>query len=400
MIWAMFSAPRTTRRQIAAAASAQVAFALAVYAPLAMVLPRRVLEFTGEQKAPTTLGVVVGMGALVAAATSIVIGALSDHAVAQGRSRRTWVIVGFVLTPIGLVGVGSSSSAPLLTVSWIILQFAINCTYCVLSVFLPDRVDVADRGRVSAWFGVSQTVGLIGGFGLAAVEARPIVVLSAIAVINTVLTTPFLWAVGDPVLSPGTVAIAIRLVPFNGDFGKVWLVRFIATLANSVAAVSLFLYLKTVLRVADVSTAGAAALLLVVVGSIPAAVISGRVSDRSGIRKKYVRSALALMAVAYAVLALWADFTGVLVAAVVLGVGYGIYLSVDQALIVDVLPNKQSTARDLGILNLANAGPQVIAPVAAAATLGAGGSYTVLYLSVAVIIALGAIPLHAVKAVK
>ena len=392
--------PRTARRQVAAAVLAQVAFALAVYAPLANVLPRRVLEFTGEEKAPSTLGVVAGMGALVAVVTSIGVGALSDRAVARGGSRRPWVVVGLVLTPVGLVGVGCSSSVPLLAVSWLVLQFAINCTYCVISAFLPDRVDVADRGRVSAWFGVGQAVGLLGGFGLVAVEVRPVVVLSAIAVINAVLTTPFLWVVGGRALQTRTASVAIRRTPHDGDFGKVWLVRFVATLANSMATINLFLYLETELRVADASTAGAAVLLLVVIGSIPAAVISGRASDRSGMRKKYVVSAIFLMSVAYVVLALWADFTGVVVAAVVLGVGYGIYLSVDQALIVDVLPDGRSVARDLGIVNLANAGPQVIAPVAAAAVLGAGGGYTPLYLSVAVITALGVIPLRAVKAVK
>ncbi|RDX26361.1 transporter, partial [Bifidobacterium breve] len=35
------------------------------------------------------------------------------------------------------------------------------------------------------------------------------------------------------------------------------------------------------------------------------------------------------------------------------GFGYGVYSAIDQALNVDVLPNKEEAGKDLGILNLA-----------------------------------------------
>lgn len=58
------------------------------------------------------------------------------------------------------------------------------------------------------------------------------------------------------------------------------------------------------------------------------------------------------------------------------GLGMGIFFAVDQALNLEVLPNPQTAAKDLGILNLANTGSQIIGPIVAAAIVTAShGSY-------------------------
>jgi len=61
------------------------------------------------------------------------------------------------------------------------------------------------------------------------------------------------------------------------------------------------------------------------------------------------------------------------------GLGFGIYMAVDLALVADVLPDSASVAKDLGVMNIAGAllfsiGP-ALAPVVLAAS---GGSHAVL----------------------
>jgi MFS family permease len=74
------------------------------------------------------------------------------------------------------------------------------------------------------------------------------------------------------------------------------------------------------------------------------------------------------------------DFDGFLVGMAVGGLGFGLYLSVDLALVADVLPGADSTAKDLGVLNMAGALPFTLAPAMAPLVLGiGGGSYQVLY---------------------
>lgn len=53
------------------------------------------------------------------------------------------------------------------------------------------------------------------------------------------------------------------------------------------------------------------------------------------------------------------------IAAIIMGAGFGAYTAVDLALISRVLPNAEDRARDLGVINIANALPQVLAPLIA-----------------------------------
>jgi MFS family permease len=85
------------------------------------------------------------------------------------------------------------------------------------------------------------------------------------------------------------------------------------------------------------------------------------------------------------ILAVAPVFSAAMVAALVLGAGYGVYLAVDQALITQVLPAAQDRARDLGVINIANSAPQVLGPVVAAPIVTHFGGYPVLYLATAVI---------------
>jgi hypothetical protein len=66
-----------------------------------------------------------------------------------------------------------------------------------------------------------------------------------------------------------------------------------------------------------------------------------------------------------------------------------VYLSVDQALVTQVLPSAAARAKDLGIINIANSGPQVLAPAIAAPLVSQFGGYPTLYLTVAVFTAAG-----------
>ena len=74
------------------------------------------------------------------------------------------------------------------------------------------------------------------------------------------------------------------------------------------------------------------------------------------------------------------DFDAFLVGMAVGGLGFGLYMAVDLALVADVLPDPDSAAKDLGVLNIAGALPFSLAPAMAPLVLAIGaGSYQVLY---------------------
>ena len=101
------------------------------------------------------------------------------------------------------------------------------------------------------------------------------------------------------------------------------------------------------------------------------------------------------------VLAIASDFNGFLVGMAISGLGFGMYMAVDLALVADVLPNKDNAAKDLGVLNIAGALPFTIAPAIAPAILAIGsGSYGVLYGFAGVCAILGAVAILPVKRVR
>lgn len=55
--------------------------------------------------------------------------------------------------------------------------------------------------------------------------------------------------------------------------------------------------------------------------------------------------------------------TGMYLYAGIAGFGYGVYSAIDQALNVDVLPNKEEAGKDLGILNMATTLGQMCGPI-------------------------------------
>jgi MFS family permease len=122
-------------------------------------------------------------------------------------------------------------------------------------------------------------------------------------------------------------------------------------------------------------------------------------SDRSGKRKVYVLWASLVMAGAALILAFVPTFTAAAVAALILGLGYGVYLAVDQALITQVLPAAADRARHLGVINIANAAPQVLAPVIAAPIVTQLGGYPVLYSTVALVTGLAGILVRRIRSV-
>jgi MFS family permease len=100
------------------------------------------------------------------------------------------------------------------------------------------------------------------------------------------------------------------------------------------------------------------------------------------------------------VIAVASNFSGFLVGMAISGLGFGVYAAVDLALVVDVLPDQRSAAKDLGVFNIAGALPFSIAPAIAPAILVIGGSYGVLYMVAGICAIIGAAAIVPVRRVR
>jgi MFS family permease len=157
-------------------------------------------------------------------------------------------------------------------------------------------------------------------------------------------------------------------------FGLVWLGKFLITLAETVALLYLYYYLQDVVHYRNPGQGQLILVLIATLAVIVATVAVGRLADLSaGYRRYAVLSSVVLAATGF-VLAGFAAWAVVVVCAFTLGIGYGAFQSVSQALSMVVLPSQANAGRDLGIINIASAVPQVIgAPIAGLVVAGAGG---------------------------
>ena len=100
---------------------------------------------------------------------------------------------------------------------------------------------------------------------------------------------------------------------------------------------------------------------------VAVAVPIGRLSYRNW-RKPYIRFACGMMGVVYFAFAFAPPLAWILILGFVYGAGNGAFLTVDYALAVDTLPDKDSAARDLGLWGVSAfigsaGGPIVLGPL-------------------------------------
>jgi MFS family permease len=373
----------------------------AFYGPIQVLLGRQAEELSPSNK-ELTLGLVVGLGAAVSMVANPLFGAISDRTTWRLGRRLPWTAFGAGGGAVSLVVLAVAPNVAVMALGWCLAQLTLNAMFAALVAAVPDQVPHVQRGTVGGWLGVGQTLGIVAGSGLAAAVGGLAAGYLVCAAFLLVATVPYLGLRRDtvietrPAFSWRAFWISPRRYP---DFGWAWLTRFLMNLGNSIAIVYLLYFLQDAVGYADpdggvfVLTAVYAATLLSTV------VVSGIWSDRVGRRRGFVCWAGIVMAVAALLLAAVPTFPGALVAAAVLGLGFGVYTSVDFALMTEVLPKAGDRGKDLGVINVANALPQVLAPVIAAPVVTYLGGYPVLYGLAAAVGVAGAVLVYRIRSV-
>ncbi|MFI7573981.1 MFS transporter [Micromonospora sp. NPDC049497] len=400
-----------SRRWVALLVTANLGVWMAFFTPIQVLLPQQLGVIAPDDK-ETMLAVVTGLGALAAVLANPLAGALSDRTCLRvaghefGR-RHVWTAGGAVLGALALILLSQQRTVAGVALAWVAAQVCFNAMLASLTAAVPDRVPVAQRGGVSGWVGIPQALGLVLGVVLVtAVVTGNAAGYVAIAVAVLLLALPFtLRTVDDPLPRAhrpplrGLVAsmwVSPRRYP---DFGWAWITRFLVQLGNALGTLYLLYFLTDEVRVADPEGGLLVLILLYTAGLAATAVVAGRLSDRSGRRKVFVITAGGIMAVAALLLAAAPVWPVAVVAALLLGAGYGVYLSVDAALITQVLPRAADRAKDLGVINIANSAPQVLGPAISAPIVVHLGGYPVLYAATAAVTVLGSVLVLKIRSV-
>ena len=301
-----------------------------------------------------------------------------------------------------------------------VFQFAIALAVTPTQSIVPDQVTERQFGTVSGVMGMTYTLGIVLGTALSVALPRPWAYAAVIAVLLATAVPfltrdreplPWLAGSGDPEAgldtspaassargaepaakqpeagatgtAPTGLAAARRVVPNPKDapdFYWMFITRLLLMLAQAIALFFLLYYLRDRIGFHDPEL-GVLILTAVFAGCVVATALwSGWFSDKLGARKPFILFSATGVAVACAVLAFTSSFTMVVVGAVILGLSWGVYQAIDQALVNAVLPTEQERATHMGLMNLAVLLPNTLAPSIAAIALALLGGYTGLYL--------------------
>ncbi|HWC43238.1 MAG TPA: MFS transporter [Actinomycetota bacterium] len=229
------------------------------------------------------------------------------------------------------------------------------------------KVPPAQRGLVSGFLGVCVPIASVSGtFLVQLFTGNRLAMFLGPCVIGGCFILVFAASLHDrrlakadrPAWSLRELAGSFYVNPRqNPDFAWAFVSRFLFVLAYAFLVTYQVYYLLEQLGSAEAEVPRQVFLGTLVQSTIvvTASLAGGRLSDRTGRRKLFVLTAAVVYGLALFVLAIASGVNGFLVGMAVGGLGFGVYTAVDLALVVDVLPDTDNAAKDLGVLNIAGA---------------------------------------------
>ncbi|MBY3985651.1 MFS transporter [Rhodococcus fascians] len=372
---------------------------------VSVLLGRQVAEQYSERESVGVLGAVLAVAALAGLISQPVWGRLSDRGSGRWLGRRnTWVLGGALAAIPLMSALAVAENVVVITVLFALSTSATSAVAVAVSTALPERVPIARRGSMSGALAVCQMVGLIAGVALAG--AGGIVFgYFAVLVVFVATSSAFAFLARDPSRTTESVDVVRqpsesgrRFPPWGEarDFYMAAAGRFLILFGASSALGFLLYMLRDYVRVGDGSIEAATEALVPLtavngVFTLISAAIGGYLADRFARLKIFVVISSLLLVPSAVILFFVPTMTGMYVAAAVLGLGLGTYLSVDQALVAMVLPSKGGAGNDLGLINIANTLPSVLAPAVAGGLVTLTGSFRPVFVVMAISVTLGAL---------
>ena len=391
---------------------------LAYVTPVAISLSIRVQDLAPGRD--EYLGVIIGIGALASLPLGPLAGQLSDRTRSRLGRRRPWLIGGTLGGVIALAVMAFAPNIFLLGVGWVLAQMTFSVVVNGFVTIQADRLPSIQRGKVAGITGTAQQIApVVGAVIGGSLAANPYLMMLVPGIFAVVLVGLFVLRYKEPdsrgltfdtKLSVRKVLAGYVFNPMeNRDFGWNWLARlfFFFGLTLSSTYTAFFFASKLNLQVAEVGGLIATAGLLGIVGTIGGALGGGFLTDKLRRRKPFVLGSAIIFAAATTLMAFAPNLPVLLIGSFLTTLAIGIFSSVDQALMIDVLPSKESDAgRYVSITGYSTAFAQATAPFLASGLLliGATGTgdqnYTVLYIAAGIFTIIGGLLVLRVKSVR
>jgi MFS family permease len=320
----------------------------------------------------TLLAVIMLVGAVAPIIIQPTVGVISDYTVTRWGRRKPYIVAGALLDVVFLVGIALSSDFVAMVAFYFLLQVSSNFAQGPFQGYVPDLVPARQVGLASGLMGLMLTLGTIVGVGIATLGGiidNLLLAILALGVVEVVTMVILVATVDEGRAGPPRTRPwrEIALSAWGRDILRqrdvLWLllVRLLFLGAYNATLIAIGYFRRSHgLSDADADATVFLATAIVGVSTALAAIPGGRMSDRFG-RRPVIWTASLIAGIGLLGVAV-APTPGIAVASwVPFGIGMGIFLSADWALMADVIP-KETAGRYMGILNAgtAMAGPVFI----------------------------------------
>lgn len=409
--------PKVSAKYIWLMVLAQLGVFIAFITPIAISLAVKVSQVTPGQE--QNLGYILGAGSLVVMLTGPMLGTLSDRTRTSLGRRRPFIIAGTALGLVSLIVMATADSIVVLALGWVLAQLGWGQALAGLNSSQADRLPESQRGKVSGLVGFANQIGpVVGVVSAGSLMTNNMLLFLVPGIVGVVTCLLFVLFVREE-SSKSLVfedRLSLRLIAskylYNPkqypDFSWNWLARFLFYFGLTLNTTFTAFFMASRLGVSlqeiagVIATIGGIGILATTVGAIG----GGFLSDRIRRRKPIVLAAAIIFASGIVAMAFAHDMPIIVVGSVLTSIGIGGFSAVDQALLLDVLPEKKTNAgRFLGITGFATSIPQAAAPLIAPLFLTIGATaaeknYTLLYLVAAGITLLGGVVVLRIKSVR
>lgn len=412
------SLPRVGRRYIWLQVLGQGAVFVAFITPIAISLAVRLGELApGHQE---YLGFITGAGAFWVLLTSPLLGTLSDRTRSRLGRRRPFMLAGMVIGVISLVVMALAPNVLVLGLGWVLAQAGWGTTLAGLQNMNADVLPEDQRGKVAGLVGFSTQIGPVVGVIIASsfTRGQDLALFLVPGAVGVVVVSLYIILIKEEDSRGNTFAEPLTLRSLVGryvysprrfpDFSWNWLSRFAFYFGITLNTTFTAYFFAQKLGVSVAGVGGIIATLggLGVLATTLGAIGGGFLSDRLHRRRAFVFGAAVIFGVGAIVMALAPGLPLLIVGSMLTSVGIGAFAAVDQALLLDVLPEKATEAgRYMGITGFATSISQAVAPLVASGLLvigvsGAEKNYTLLYVVAAVITVGGALSVLRIRSVR
>lgn len=337
------------------------------------VLGHKMIELVPEGK-NTALGFTTFAGLIVAVLWQPIVGALSDRTRSPWGRRIPFLIIGTIGVVASLYLIALAPLFLFVVIGTLAIQVASNTVQGPWQALIPDHVPRWQRGTASGMKSAFEILSFVLGrriSGYLVADGNVIGAVSVAAFVYVLALVLTIVAVkgGDKPRNeaPQTSVRKALATTFSVDFKahpafKWWFLnRFLFWSGFIALNTFLLFFIIDVVKmgeaeaqrlVADLTTILGLALLIV---TLPA----GWVADRVGRRPLVVIAGL-LSTLGIVSVLIFRSRSLLIAAGILIGLGAGIFLSANWALITDIVPEREA-ARYLGIANIASAGGSAVA---------------------------------------